>query len=328
MRKRQSCGTVLGFSMARISAAVVATLCLTAPLAAQSTDLAIESADGTQLHGSLERADGPIAALILPGSGATDRNGNIPGAVETDSYRFLAETLATGGITTLRIDKRGVGESGGDGNAVSLALYEQDTDAWVTALRAETGARCVWLIGHSEGGILALDAADLPGICGLVLLSAPGQNLGQSLLDQFGRIAVLDPILPQISDAIDDLAAGTTEIDVEGLPPGIAFLFTGPARDYVRELVVTEPEVLAAMAVVPMLVIGGGADFQVPATETARLAGAARQAEFTEIADMTHVLKAADPTDPAAITQTYSDPTQPLHPELGPLILDFIFDHQ
>lgn len=56
---------------------------------------------------------GPISKstasiLIIPGSGPTDRDGNSPMGVTASTYRLLAEDLAARGLTTLRIDKRGM----------------------------------------------------------------------------------------------------------------------------------------------------------------------------------------------------------------------------
>ena len=51
--------------------------------------------------------------------------------------------------------------------------YATDAKAWVQTIRAKTGAPCVWLLGHSEGGTIALEAAQsATDICGLVLVSA------------------------------------------------------------------------------------------------------------------------------------------------------------
>ena len=46
--------------------------------------------------------------LIIPGSGPTDRDGNNPMGITAAPYRMLAEALATKGVSTVRIDKRGL----------------------------------------------------------------------------------------------------------------------------------------------------------------------------------------------------------------------------
>jgi pimeloyl-ACP methyl ester carboxylesterase len=139
------------------------------------------------LAGTLLRTpgtQGPVA-LIIPGSGPTDRDGNNPLGVRAASYRLLAEGLFHQGVNTVRIDKRGMFGSAAavvDPNAVTIADYVADTDAWVQAIRATTGAPCVWLIGHSEGGLVALATAkEVKNLCGLVLVSAAGRPMGDVL---------------------------------------------------------------------------------------------------------------------------------------------------
>ncbi len=51
-----------------------------------------------------------LVALIISGSGLTDRNGNNP-QMQNNSLKMLAEELAENNIASLRYDKRGIGES-------------------------------------------------------------------------------------------------------------------------------------------------------------------------------------------------------------------------
>ena len=84
--------------------------------------------------------------VIIPGSGPTDRDGNNPLGVRPSTYRLLAEGLAARGITTVRIDKRGMFASKAaiaNPNAVTIADYAADAHAWAKAARVATGARCV-----------------------------------------------------------------------------------------------------------------------------------------------------------------------------------------
>ncbi len=88
--------------------------------------LTIETSIGT-LYGSLllpEEGDAFPIALIIPGSGPTDRNGNsplMPG--ENNSLKLLAEELASHGVASLRYDKRGAGK-----NAQAVPEAEEELD--------------------------------------------------------------------------------------------------------------------------------------------------------------------------------------------------------
>jgi pimeloyl-ACP methyl ester carboxylesterase len=300
------------------------------PAAAEPVALTVDRPFGP-LEGTLEVTAGPAqaAALILPGSGPTDRDGNSALGLRTDAYRLMAEALAGAGIATARIDKRGIGASAGEADAVSLAAYRADTADWIAAIRAETGAPCVWLIGHSEGGLLALDAASLPDVCGLVLLAAPGRDLGALMRDQVAGNPALSPALPAFDAALTALALGA-EPDTSGLPPMLAAIFAPATRGYLRELVTTDPAALMAATDRPVLILDGDADIQVPPTEADRLAAARPDADRLTLPGLTHTLKRASPADdsPAALTAaslaTYADPSLPLHDGLLPAIAGFI----
>ena len=78
---------------------------------AQESPVTLDTKTGT-LHGTLlvpagTRVPVPVA-LIIAGSGPTDRDGNspmLPG--KNNSLKLLAEALATHGIASVRYDKRG-----------------------------------------------------------------------------------------------------------------------------------------------------------------------------------------------------------------------------
>ena len=66
--------------------------------------------------------------------------------------------MAARGIGTVRIDKRGMFASSmavADGNAVTIDDYVTDVGSWIAVIRKQTGAPCVWVLGHSEGGLVA-----------------------------------------------------------------------------------------------------------------------------------------------------------------------------
>jgi hypothetical protein len=280
---------------------------------------------GTLLRAS-EGGEGHVA-LIIPGSGPTDRDGNNPLGVTASPYRLLAEALLARGIATVRIDKRGMFASKpavADPNAVTIPDYVADTAAWVGATRKATGAQCVWLIGHSEGGLVALAAAqELPDVCGVVLVAAPGRPLGDVIKAQLRANPANFVIVPSADAAIDALAAGR-RVDTATLPQPLQGLFAPALQGYLISLFSYDPAALAATTRQPLLIVQGGKDIQVPVADAERMAAANPAAKLVVLPEVNHVLKDVADAGPAANLATYRDPALPLGKGVAEAIAGFI----
>ncbi len=268
---------------------------------------------------------GAPAAIIIPGSGPTDRNGDNPMGVLAAPYRLLAEALAADGVSTVRIDKRGMfGSAGaGDPNQVTLEDYAADVHAWAAEVRKETGAPCVWLIGHSEGGLVALTAAQQPkDLCGLVLVSAPGRPFDVILSEQLKANPANAPVLDEALAAIAKLKAGEP-VDTAGMNPAIARLFAPQVQDFEINMMRHDPAKLLAAYPGPVLVLQGTTDLQVSMADAKLLAAARPGVKLVELDGVNHVLKAA-PLDRTANMATYTDASLPLAPGIAKAIAAFI----
>ena len=118
------------------------------------------SADGTKLAGSVYIPDGaspPYAATVLVhGSGPQDRDGY------ASIIAVLADALASEGRVVLTYDKRGSGESEGNGNAASFDVLAADAAAAMGYLRArsDVSASEVGLAGSSQAGWVVAKAIE------------------------------------------------------------------------------------------------------------------------------------------------------------------------
>lgn len=307
--------------------------------AARADEVATErqiTAPGPQgaLAGTLAGPSTPgvPVVLMIPGSGPVDRDGNSPsGGIKSADLRLLAEGLAARGIATARIDKRGLFGSAAavaDPNKVTINDYADDARAWIAALRRQTGARCVWVLGHSEGGLVALATAarDASGICGLVLVSTPGRPAADVLREQLHAAPGTSPYLVQIDAAIDALLAGR-HVDVANMPAGLAHLFAPQIQDYLIALFRFDPAKAIAGIGVPVLIEQGDRDLQVGVGDAQALAAAAPAARLVLLPDTNHVLKVVTEDGRGPNIATYFNPGLPLAPGVVPAIADFIAAH-
>jgi uncharacterized protein len=149
----------------------------------------ITARDGVRLVGTLVRPapseDSP-AALLLNGSGPLDRDSNMPGQV-LDVAPALAVALAEHGIASLRFDKRGVGESGGEYLTTGFDLETSDAADALAELRHAHGR--VTVIGHSVGATIAIRLASDDDLAGIVLLAAACRTGEDVMRQQSERIA-------------------------------------------------------------------------------------------------------------------------------------------
>jgi pimeloyl-ACP methyl ester carboxylesterase len=264
--------------------------------------------------------------LIVPGSGPVDRDGNGPGA-RAATYRLLAEGLAAHGIASVRIDKRGMYGSRAaipNANAVTIEDYAADVRTWVSIIRRRTGAPCVWVLGHSEGGLVALFAAQrATDFCGLMLIAAAGRPLGAVLREQLRSNPANAPILAQAMAVIADLEAGR-RVDARGMNRALLPLFRPAVQGFLISEFSLDPAALIAACHEPILIVQGRRDLQVGVRDAERLSRANPTAKLVLLPDVNHVLKTVTSDDRGENIATYGNPDLPLAPGVIRAIAGFI----
>lgn len=298
---------------------------MTTALTPASDAISLDTPTG-RLFGTLVVPDGrtPMAlVVIIAGSGPTDRNGNsplLPGA--NNSLKMLADGLAAHGIASLRYDKRGIGESAkamvreAD---LRFDMYADDAAAWVNKLRSDPRFSTITIVGHSEGSLLGMLAAQRAPVDGYVSIAGAGQPADRVLRGQLARQLPPD-IGAAASAALDTLLAGHT---VDNAPPSLASLFRPSVQPYMISWLRVDPQKEIARLRMPVLIVQGTLDAQVAPSDAELLAKSQPKAKLLMIDGMNHVFKRAAPTQ-AAQQASYSDPSLSAAPELIEGIASFV----
>jgi len=278
------------------------------------------------LHGTLLIPTGtkspmPVA-LIIAGSGPTDRDGNsplLPG--KNNSLKMLADALGQHGIATLRYDKRGVGASAGamgQESDLRFTTYVDDAVDWLEWLRADPRFSQRIVIGHSEGSLIGVLAAQRSSVSHVVSVAGAGRPIEEVLDEQLSRM--LSPEL--LGDTRRILAELKTGRAVESVPPQLAAIFRPSVQPYMISWLPIDPAREVGRLTVPVLVVQGTTDIQVNKADADRLANGHSRATVETIEGMNHVLK--EVRDPSQQAASYSDPALPLHPRLVESIATFV----
>ena len=231
--------------------------------------------------------DGPFpAVLFLSGSGTHDRHG-IAGEIDIGTHEVI-DFLAENGFVGLRTDTRGAGTTrlGPDSLEFGLDAIIADSEAALDALRArpEVDATRVFLIGHSQGGQVALALAARHPVAGVVLMAAIGRGIDEILEEQtraqgerLGSSA--DQVaqqLDQLREYVDVVRSGRP-FEADQVPDYLLAgvrnrtWFDGHLRYIGAELITRVP--------CPVMNGQGGQDFQVsPVKDAERLRDAAQAA--------------------------------------------------
>jgi uncharacterized protein len=302
------------------------TLAMPLPQAAPAEEpIDLVTPTGT-IHGTLLRPAGTGAvpvALLIAGSGPTDRDGNsamLPGP--NNSLKLLAEGLAQQGIATVRYDKRGVAASA---TAITREAdlrfdhYTDDAVAWINKLKADPRFSRVSVIGHSEGSLIGIRAARVGGAASFVSLAGVGRRASDVLRGQ------LRPQLPaalwaESERVLAALEAGRT---TDSVPQPLAALYRPSVQPYLISWFAYDPAREIAQLTVPVLIAQGTTDMQVGVPDAQALKAAKPNAELLIVEGMNHVLKLV-PADPARQQASYSDPALPVAPQLLERVVAFL----
>jgi uncharacterized protein len=262
----------------------------------------------------------PPVALLIAGTGTIDHDGNGP-QMKPATLKKLSDQLVSRNIATLRYDKRGAGgwkPAFGKPEDFRFRDFVDDASSLVKYLRDSGKFSKIILVGHSEGGLVAILTAQQQTVDRLVLLATTARKQGDLLKAQLEKKLSPEAYEP-IAKAIDAIMAGQiVNPPPQGLPippamqPSLASSFNEDPIDPLQKLTL------------PILVVAGGRDLQLARVDMIALSTAAPQAKTAWEPDMNHVL--VDVTDDADNLAAYGQSDRPLDRNMIDEVAAFILE--
>jgi pimeloyl-ACP methyl ester carboxylesterase len=266
---------------------------------------------GFNLGATITRPQGvtaPAPAVVLiAGSGPTDRDETVAGI---PVFGQVARDLVAAGFIVVRYDKRGVGQSGGRAESVTIADYAEDARQVLLWLEKQKGVNKerIAVVGHSEGALVAMLLAgrERGKVSAVVLIAGPSTSGNELVLEQQKLLLSKMPIddaqraekaalQQKINQAV---IKGTGWADIPDAARAVA------DTPWFYSFLTFNPEKAMAETRQPMLIVQGELDTQVQPYHADKLAGFARArkgdkmpVEVVKVPGVNHILVPAKTGD-------------------------------
>lgn len=277
---------------------------------------------------TLPGPDGPYpAVLFICGSGPIDRNENHK-KIRINAFYDISNYLAQNGIASLRYDKRGAGQSGGE--YLKAGFNDNAVDA-LAALeffkqQKNIDPEKIFMLGHSEGAIIAARlAGEGAKAAGAILLAGAAQS-GEAVLkwqamQVAGKLKGLNGWIIRTLH-IDVLKAQQKQFDRINRTKKDWIrmqLFFKLNAKWFREFTAYDPAADLSKITRPVLAITGTKDIQVDPADLERMAGLVKAPfESHLIKNMTHMLRTEE--GEAAVSNYKAELKRPVEREMLEII--------
>ena len=260
----------------------------------------------------------PNLVIIIAGSGPTNRNGNQMG-MQNNSLKYLAEAIAKDGNVAFSFDKRIIAQmKAGNLDEKSLRFDDLINDAKdiITYFKAQKKYNKIIIAGHSEGSLIGMIAAK-DYADAYISLAGAGRSADLIIAEQIEKQA---PFLKKETDEnLKILKEGKT---FELKNQLLASIFRESVQPYMISWIKYNPQEEIKKLNIPILIINGTKDIQVPESDAKLLHEANPKSELKIIDKMNHVLKEIN--EDAENIKSYSNPDLPIMEELSNSINSFI----
>ncbi len=257
--------------------------------------------------------------ILIAGSGPTNRSGNSTIGGINNSLKYLAEGLTRNGFAVFSYDKRIFAQIINktiDEKTLSFEDFINDAKDVVTYFKAQKKYAKIIIAGHSEGSLIGM-VASKTNVDGYVSLAGAGRPIDEVLSEQIAKNS------PSIKEAADkDLALLKEGKTFENKNPMLASLFRESVQPYMISWIKYNPQEEIKKLQLPILIINGTKDIQVPPSDAELLHKANPKSTLKIIENMNHIFKEIKVDEDNV--KSYSDPKLPVIPELIEVMTSFI----
>jgi alpha-beta hydrolase superfamily lysophospholipase len=229
---------------------------------------------------------------VIGGPTAGDRDGIVAGVPVLGQ---IAADLVSAGFAAVRYDRRGVGQSGGRSETTTINDYAEDVRAivtWIEKSRKDIDKRRIALVGHGEGGWIAMTAAARDGrVAALAVASTASTTGGELVLERQRRVLealkssdIEKQTKVELQRKIN--AAALSGAGWDGIPVDMRRAAETP---WFQSYLAFDPARVMRDVRQPVLIVHGALDAEIPAYHAEKLAALARARKRKVSADVTSV---------------------------------------
>lgn len=273
------------------------------------------------IDGSLtlpENIENPPLVILIQGSGPTDRDGNQM-MMKNDASKKIAHQLAENGIASYRFDKRIFKMTKFKIKEEDLRFedFVTDVNSILEYFKADKKFDKIILAGHSEGSLIGMLAAQ-QGADAFISLAGPGRSIDKIVVEQLAKQS--EELSENARQAFDEIIETGNTVNYS---PYLESIFRPSVQPYIASWMKYDPVPEIAKLEIPILIINGSFDLQVDTTDAEILNAAAPNSKLVILKNMNHIFREINGEN-LENTKAYNEPNRPLHPELIPVLTDFI----
>lgn len=257
--------------------------------------------------------------IFIQGSGPTNRDGNQP-MMKNDGIKKISHELAKEGIASFRFDKRifkmeklRIREQD-----LKFEDFSEDVKNIIEHFKQGGNFSKTIIAGHSEGSLIGILAAMESTPKGFISLAGAGKPIDEIIVEQLSKQSAT--LSENAREAFEEIR---TRGNTDNYSPYLESIFRPSVQPYMASWMKYRPADELAKLDIPVLIVNGSFDLQVDVEDAELLKEAKPDAELVILEGMNHIFRKIE-GESLENTKAYNEPARPLHPELIPVLVDFI----